>query len=277
MDKRIDLHLHSTCSDGTVEPVTVVKKAHEAGLKAISLTDHDSVDGVEIAITAGESVGLEVISGVELSATLEGMDIHILAYLVDPNHPSLLDYLRIFRDERMNRAERIVKRLNQLGIGLTIHAVKAKAQEGAVGRPHIADAMVEEGYVFSIPEAFQKYLGYNRPAYERKYVLSPEEAIGLIHDASGLASLAHPGIYKRDDLLSHLVSCGLDGIETIHAKHTPEQIRHFRESAKLHGLLETGGSDCHGGGRVQPTMGTVEVPYSFLERLKEAWRKMVAS
>jgi predicted metal-dependent phosphoesterase TrpH len=272
MNNRIDLHLHSTCSDGTSEPEAVVQKAHAHGLKAISLTDHDCVDGVQIAMDAGRALGVEVVPGTELSATLDGKDIHILAYFIDCAHPGLINYLQIFRDERQRRAERIVNRLNQLGVDITIHAVMAKAGDGVVGRPHIADALVEEGHVFSVSEAFQKYLGYNRPAYEKKYLLSPEEAIYLIHAAGGLACLAHPGIYNRDDLLPALIACGLDGIETVYSKHTPEQIRHYEAFADLYDLLQTGGSDCHGSGRGEPTMGTVEVPYAFLDRLRGAWR-----
>lgn len=270
MTDRIDLHLHSTCSDGTSEPEAVVQNACVHGLKAISLTDHDCVDGVRAAMDAGKALGVEVIPGAELSTTFDGKDIHILAYFIDCARPGLLSYLQIFRDERQRRAERIVDRLNQLGVGLTIEDVMARAGDGAVGRPHIADALVEEGYVFSISEAFQKYLGYNRPAYEQKYFLSPEEAVRLIHEAGGLACLAHPGIYNRDDLLPALVACGLDGIEAVHPKHTPEQIRRYEEFADRHGLLKTGGSDCHGSGRGEPTMGTVHVPYAFLERLRGA-------
>ncbi|MSS71101.1 MAG: PHP domain-containing protein [Candidatus Latescibacteria bacterium] len=270
MTDRIDLHLHSTCSDGTSRPEAVVQKACVHGLKAISLTDHDCVDGVPAAMEIGKTLGVEVIPGTELSTTFDGKDIHILAYFIDCAHPGLLRYLQLFQDERERRAERIVNRLNQLGVGLTIEAVMARAGDGVVGRPHIADALVEEGYVFSVSEAFQKYLGYNRPAYEKKYILLPEEAVRLIHEAGGLACLAHPGIYNRDDLLPALVACGLDGIEAIHSKHTPEQIRRYEEFADLYGLLKTGGSDCHGSVRGEPTMGTVDVPYTFLEGLRGA-------
>lgn len=272
MNDKIDLHLHSTCSDGTTSPEDVVRRASAHGLKAISLTDHDCVDGVEAAGDAGMRLGVEVIAGVELSTTLEGKDIHILGYFVDCAHASLRRYLQVFRDERHRRAERTVNRLKQLGVNLSMETVLAKAGGGVIGRPHIADALVEEGFVFSISEAFQKYLGYNRPAYEKKYVLSPQEAVELIRNAGGLACLAHPGIYNRDDLLPDLIACGLDGIEVVHAKHTPEQVRRYSEFADLYGLLKAGGSDCHGGGRGESTMGTVTVPYAFLEGLRGALR-----
>ena len=147
-----------------------------------------------------------------------------------------------------------------------------KAGDGAVGRPHIADALLQEGYVLSVPEAFQRYLGYNRPAYVRKYLLSPREAVDLIHEAGGLACLAHPGLYSRDDLLPPLLDSGLDGIEVFHSKHSPWQSQHYESYADRHGLLKTGGSDCHGSGRGESTMGTVEVPYAYLERLRQACR-----
>ena len=277
MTNLIDLHLHSTCSDGTASPEVVVQRASAHGLKAISLTDHDCVDGIEIASDAGRRLGVEVIAGVELSTAFEGKDIHVLGYFVDCAHPGLRNHLRIFQDERQRRAERIVSRLNQLGVNLSMEAVLAKADKGVIGRPHIADALVEEGFVFSVPEAFQKYLGYNRPAYEKKYVLSPPEAVGIIRDAGGLACLAHPGIYGRDDLFPDLVACGLDGIEVVHAKHTPEQVRRYTEFADLYNLLKTGGSDCHGGGRGEPSMGTVNVPYAFLEDLRKALRGEAAA
>jgi 3',5'-nucleoside bisphosphate phosphatase len=270
MTEPIDLHLHSTCSDGTLNPEEVVRKARSHGLKAVSLTDHDCVDGVEAATETGRGLDVEVIPGVELSTLFEGRDIHILGYLIEPAHPGLSDYLQIFRDERLRRAERIVGRLNRLGVALTMRAVLSKAGDGVIGRPHIADALLEEGFVFSVTEAFHKYLGYNRPAYERKYLLTPEEAIHLIHEAGGLACLAHPGIYNRDDILPPMVARGLDGIEVVHAKHTPEQARRYEEFADLYNLLKTGGSDCHGSGRGEPTMGTVTAPYVFLEALRDA-------
>jgi len=272
MDHQIDLHLHSTCSDGTSEPEAVVRMAHTHGLKAISLTDHDCVDGVRLAQEAGEGLGVEVIPGTELSTTFEGKDIHILAYFIDRAHPGLTGYLRVFRDERERRAERIVNRLNQLGVGLTMEAVLDRSGDGVVGRPHVADALVREGYVFSVTEAFQRYLGYNRPAYEKKYTLTPQEAVRLIREAGGLACLAHPGIYNRDDLLPALAACGLDAIEVVHSRHTPEQVRRYEDFADRFSLLKTGGSDCHGSGRGEPSMGTVEVPYAFLERLRGAWK-----
>lgn len=272
MTDLIDLHLHSTCSDGTSSPEDVVRRAQAHGLKAISLTDHDCVDGVGIAEDVGRQMGVEVIPGVELSTTFEGKDIHILGYFVDCAHDRLLGFLQIFRDERQRRAQRTVNRLNRLGVNLSMEAVLVKAAGAVIGRPHIADALVEEGFVFSVSEAFHKYLGYNRPAYEQKYVLSPQEAVDLIQDAGGLACLAHPGIYNRDDILPALVSSGLDGVEVVHAKHTSEQVGRYTEFADLYGLLKTGGSDCHGGGRGQATMGTVSAPYAFLEDLRGSLR-----
>ena len=273
MDGRIDLHLHSTCSDGTSSPEEVVRQAAEAGLAVISLTDHDSTEGVFSAQAAGKEVGVEVVPGVELSAQVKEKDLHILGYFVDCTHPDLVDCLRLYRDERKRRAERMVKKLNKMGIPVRFEQVLARAQGGAVGRPHVADVMVEEGVVFSANEAFHKYLGYARPAYEPKHSLSPFEAIGVIHAAGGLACLAHPGLYARDDLIAGLVSDRLDGIEVLHTKHGPAEVARYTEIAHRYGLLQTGGSDCHGDSRGRPVIGTVEVPRAFVEALRKTHRE----
>ncbi len=273
MDERIDLHLHSTCSDGTFSPEEVVRRAGAKGLSAISLTDHDSTEGVLPAQEEGRKVGVEVVPGVELSAQGEGKDIHVLGYFVACDHADLVDCLGVYREARKDRAERMVKKLNKMGIRVRFEQVLARAGDGAVGRPHLADVMVEEGVVFSTNEAFHKYLGYSRPAYEPKYSLSPLEAIGVIHTAGGLACLAHPGLYTGDDLIAGLVADGLDGIEVRHTRHGPAEVARYTEIADRYGLLKTGGSDCHGDGRGEPVIGTVEVPYAFVDALKQVKSK----
>ena len=199
MTSYIDLHLHSTQSDGSSSPTQVVQRAAELGLSAISLTDHDSVAGVQEAQNIGRDIGVEVIPGTELSVQEAGMDIHILGYFIDPENPELLAYLQKFQDARRDRAEKIVARLNRLGVRITMAQVLYKAGDGAIGRPHVADVLVEEGFVFSHDHAFQKYLGYGKPAYQSKFVLTLREAVEVIHAAGGLASLAHPLLYRRDD------------------------------------------------------------------------------
>lgn len=270
MADRIDLHLHSTCSDGTFSPEEVVLRAAKLGIGAISLTDHDSVDGVRPAQEAGRAAGVEVIPGAELSVDVEGRDLHLLGYFVDPAHRELVDCLRIYRQERWNRAERMVRKLNRMGIRVKLEHVLAKAGNASIGRPHVADVLVEEEFVFSPDEAFHKYLGYSKPAYEPKFSLAPAEGIRVIRSAGGLACLAHPGIYGRDDLVAAMIAEGLDGIEVRHVKHGSAEVARYGEMAAQHGLLRTGGSDCHGDGRGESVMGKVEVPPEYLESLRQA-------
>ncbi len=272
MASYIDLHLHSTQSDGSFSPTQVVQRAAKLGLSAISLTDHDSVAGVQEALNIGRDIGVEVIPGTELSAQEAGIDIHILGYFIDPANSDLLTYLQKFQDARRNRAEKIVARLNRLGVRITMAHVLHKAGDATIGRPHVADVLVEEGFVFSHDHAFQKYLGYGKPAYQPKFVLTPHEAVEVIHAAGGLASLAHPVLYRRDALIPDLIKQGLDGIEVMHVKHDRSDMRRYSDMAKHYGLLTTGGSDCHGDGRGQAVMGTVPVPSTFLDAMKKSVR-----
>jgi hypothetical protein len=163
----------------------------------------------------------------------------------------------------------MVEKLNRLGIPIQMAHIMAKAGDAAVGRPHVADVMVEEGFVFSSNEAFYKYLGYGKPAYQPKYAMSPEEAIGVIHASGGLASLAHPILYARDDLIPQFAQAGLDAIEVMHIKHDKKDVKRYSDAAEKYGLLKTGGSDCHGDGRGDVIMGLVKVPVAFLDAMKE--------
>lgn len=267
---RADLHLHSTCSDGTFTPEEVVRRAAGAGLTVISLTDHDSASGVGDAAKAGAELGVEVIPGAELSATVGDLDVHILAHFIDPAHAELAHCFQTYRDARRVRAERMVNKLNRMGIRVGMEQVLAKAAGGAIGRPHVADVMLEEGFVFSTNEAFHKYLGYSKPAYEPKHVMPPKEAIRVIHAAGGIASLAHPKLYNRDDLIPGMVADGLDGIEVMHTKHDASAIGQYRRLAERHRLLKVGGSDCHGDGRGESVIGTVVVPPEYVDALRKA-------
>lgn len=269
MTGRIDLHLHSTCSDGTFTPREVARRAAAAGLSVISLTDHDSTEGVAAAQEEGARLGVEVVPGTELSARVGSTDVHILGYFIDPGHPELISWLDTFRQARLQRAERMVGKLNRMGLRVPLEKVLARAGPGAIGRPHIADVMVEEGLVFSVDEAFHRYLGYSKPAYAAKYSQSPSRAIQVIRAAGGLACLAHPGLYRRDDLIPGMVSDGLDGIEVRHTKHNASHVARYSEIARRHELLSTGGSDCHGDGRGDPMIGSVDVPLSYLEAMRE--------
>lgn len=277
MDGSIDLHLHSTCSDGSSTPEEVVQRAAGLGLKIISLTDHDSVSGVSAAQEAGEALGVHVVPGAELSAQHDGRDVHILAYFVDYTSESLLRSLAQYQDERRNRAERIVKKLNRLGVKVTFEQVLAKADGASIGRPHIADVLVEEGVCFSPNEAFFKYLGYGKTAYEEKYVMSPSEAVKVIHEAGGVAVLAHPVLYQSDTMLPGLVKEGLDGIEVWHIKHKVKDSCRYSAFAEEHELLQSGGSDCHGDARGDAIIGKVHVPVSVYEDLKTGRDKLFST
>lgn len=269
-DSGVDLHLHSTCSDGTYFPTEVVRRAADAGLSVISLTDHDSSAGVAEATKAGRELGIEVVPGAELSANVSGTDVHILAHFIDTEHDELITCFETYRNARRERAERMVKKLNKMGIRVRMEQVLAKAAGAAIGRPHVADVMLEEGFVFSTNEAFHKYIGYSKPAYEPKYAISPADTIRLIHSAGGVASLAHPRLYSRDDLIPGLVADGIDGIEVRHIRHGASDVARYSAIADEHGLLKTGGSDCHGDGRGDAVIGTVPVPPEFVDGLRRA-------
>lgn len=247
MSVKADLHMHTTFSDGTLSPYELVKRCKQRGLSIISITDHDSVDAFPDAIEYGKEFGVEVIPGVELSAMVGDKDVHLLGYFVDYTSKRLQEYLEFFRQERKRRAERIVAKLNSINVPLKLESVLQRAGKGSVGRPHIASAMVEGGFIQHYQEAFEKFIGNGGPAYERKFYLSPEEAIKLISSSGGLSFLAHPGRYTSDEAVTQLIESGLDGIEVIHPSHTPTHTAHYRGVVSEYFLLESGGSDFHGG------------------------------
>ncbi|MCZ6765397.1 MAG: PHP domain-containing protein [bacterium] len=266
----IDLHMHSTFSDGVHSPTKLVELAIKRKLRAISLTDHDSLGGVNEAIAAGNKYGLEVISGCELSCEFKGRDLHILGYGVDQNNAEFQDMLSKFRETRYKRGIKIVEKLNALGMNIDPAEVLAKAGEGALGRPHIAAVLVDKGYVSRNAEAFDKYIADGGPAYVAKYKMSPAEAIRYIHLAGGLAFIAHPGIFLEEaDDIRELASSGFDGVEVYHPKHNAGKIEQLEAVAKDYGLLVSGGTDYHGfTGRDMP-MGSIEIPYEILEAIKK--------
>lgn len=266
--RQIDLHIHSTYSDGLLNPAEIVAYASRIGLQAIAVTDHDDLSGFTEAAAAGARHGLEVIPGIELSAVHGGCETHILGYLYDVTSIPLLEFAAHMRASRVERAEEIVLRLRHLGMPISMEMVKMRAGQGALGRPHIADILVEEGYVFSFNEAFHKFLGENKPGYVPKMKLTAEEAISLVHNGGGLAFLAHPGTGTGIDAIEALIEMGLDGIETMHPRHAPEMVDYYRELARRNGLLETGGSDCHGARRGEMMIGTQGVPYAFLDEMR---------
>jgi len=241
-----DLHIHSVCSDGLRTPTQVVEEAHAAGVGAISLTDHDTAAGTDEAIAAGERLGVRVIPGIELSAHIDGREIHLLAYFCDRRDTRLLEHLAGLRLIRRERGGAIVERLNALGVELTIEEVLSKADGGLLGRPHVAAVLVDRGAVPTKEEAFDRYLGDRKPADVPKPRNPYGEIIELIHQLRGVAVLAHPGGSVHDGVIARLAMAGLDGIEVYHPGHLPPRIEHLTEMSQRYGLLPSGGSDSHG-------------------------------
>lgn len=246
--EKTDLHMHSFYSDGFLAPERLIDKANSRGIKILSITDHDSVNGINEAVEYAKKYGIEVIPGVEISTDIRDTEVHILGYFVDPRNKDLEHYLNFFREERFKRAIRMVKKLNILGLDLKIDDVLVFAKDSAIGRPHIAQALLAKGQVKSFFEAFYKYIGNHAPAYERKVHLSPQSAFKIINDAGGLSFIAHPG-NMPEILIKELIDAGVDGIEVIHPSHSPEQVRFYRGIVNEYFLLESGGSDFHGGKR----------------------------
>jgi 3',5'-nucleoside bisphosphate phosphatase len=243
---RVDLHVHSTASDGVYSPVEVVQIALTHQLNVIALTDHDTISGVLPAQQAAASASLEVLVGVELSSEDDEADRHILGYLVDLENEPLLAVLSELQAARTNRADLIMDKLDALGVKVSRQRVYALAGTGSIGRPHIAQAMVEQGFATSISNAFEKYIGDDCPAYVPHSRLEPARAIELIHGAGGVAVLAHPGHYEDyRGIISTLVPLGLDGIEVYYYDHSPKIVEDLRVVARQHDLLATVGSDFH--------------------------------
>jgi len=243
---RADLHLHSYYSDGTLTPTGIVERALARGLTAIALTDHDSVDGLEEARARAEGTGLEVIAGVELSAHDGGVEVHMLGYFVDDHDAEFRQALVGFREQRLLRAHAILERLEEIGFELSWDEVLARAQGGAIGRPHIAEAMVRAGYVGTIDEAFKRFLGTRGPAYVARRTLTPRGAIELVKRAGGVAVVAHPATMQRDSLIPELAKLGLTGFEVEHPRHDPGDRRRYQALCDRYQLVATGGSDSHG-------------------------------
>ena len=245
---KADLHTHTYYSDGKFSPEILVRKAKDCGLHSISVTDHDNVDGIDEATGAGKEFNVEVIPGVELSSECRGNEVHVLGYFMDYKSPKLQEHLLEFRKKRKIRAEKIVEKLNELHIPLKMDDVMEQVRNSAsIGRPHIAYAMVEKKFVSNYYEAFVKYIGDFKPAYEKKPNISTKDAIQLITGAGGLSFVAHPGKTIRDELLIEIMENGIDGIEVIHPSHSAEDVRYFQGMASQYFLLESGGSDFHGG------------------------------
>lgn len=273
--KYCDFHIHTIFSDGLLKPEEVVAKAKEQELSVIAIADHDAVDGVEPAIRTGKELGIEVIPSVELSSIYDNIDIHILGYFIDYKNPELLVFLKKVQVQRTLRAKRIIEKLKEQGVELSVERVLELAGTGSVGRPHIAQALFERGYINSFDEAFYRFIGYHSPAYVPKMEISPGEAIELINHFSGISVVAHPGTMRRDDVIYHLIEEGISGIEVWHPEHNEAQVEYYLELAIKNRLLITGGSDCHGGRKGKLFLGEIRVPYEYYEELKSRHEKIL--
>ncbi|CUS33023.1 PHP domain-containing protein [Candidatus Nitrospira nitrificans] len=276
---RLDLHLHTTHSDGSCTPTEVVHMAHQAGVTALAITDHDIMTGVTEAIEVGQQCGIEIIPGVEISSLAGNSELHILGYFLDRQDSDLLVRLKTLRDARHRRNPQIIERLQALGVEITYDEVRALANTDSIGRPHIARVLMDKHVVASAKEAFDRFLADGKPAYVPRELPSPAEAIRWIKAARGLAVLAHPTWVKVADrslvdLVRQLKADGLDGVEVYYSTHAARQTREYLNLAQQLGLLVTGGSDFHG--LTKPDIevgigkGTLHIPPLLLPKMKEA-------
>jgi len=281
----IDLHIHTTASDGTCSPAEILHMAQEIGLLAVSITDHDTLAGVSAALASSAPPGIQFLTGVEIStrppdAFRTGRSLHILGYGLRLDHPDLNQALETLQAARKNRNPEIISRLNQLGLDITLADVARVCEKGQIGRPHIAQALMHKGYVESLDQAFDRFIGNGKPAYVDKYRIPCAQAMDLIIRAGGIPVLAHPGLLKYENpaaceaLITTLMESGLRGIEAYYPEHSPEQTAHFSNLAKKHRLVTTGGTDFHGAIRPGIAMGTgsghFHVPESILPDLLKA-------
>ena len=274
-EARVDLHSHTTASDGTLSPRELVRLAARQRVSVLAITDHDSTEGLAEAMDEAGRHGIEIVPGLEINCDVPGAEIHVLGYCMDWRAPWFQDFLREQRAERVARVHRIVDRLTELGLPLTADEVFAVCKEGSPGRPHVAQAMIARGYVKSVREAFDRYLHAGGPANVPRRRLTPVDAVGVIRRAGGVPVLAHPGLADRDEMIPELVAAGLAGIETYYPEHSVAQINAYRGLCRQHGLIATGGSDYHGAhtGRAA-TLGSPAVPPEVWPELQRKAREL---
>lgn len=277
MDKYIDLHTHSTASDGSMSPTALVRHAAENGLAAIALTDHDTIGGVFEALEEGKRIGIEVVAGLEISVAFNP-EMHILGYFFDERYLAIDNVLASLKRNREERNPKIVSKLNKLGYKISMEEVIEKALGEIIGRLHIANVLVEKGYAGNVEEAFDKFLLRGRPAFVEKDKLTPEEGINEITKAGGIPVLAHPvflemSFAQLDELLVRLKRAGLRGLEAYYTDNDESDTRNFLELADRNGLMVTGGSDFHGAYKndimIGKGYGNLIIPYELLDRLKK--------
>jgi len=264
-----DLHLHTNFSDGTYTPEELAAHGRRLGFRALALSDHDTVEGCERMAHACTREGVEFVPAAELTAELDGYELHLLGYYFDTSNEKLLVELARFQEVRQNRIHQMVERINQHNVPLRVETVFEIANCRAPGRPHVARALVKAGFCHNLDEAFDRFLRKGKPAWVPKCKMSALQAIELIHQAGGVAVMAHPGLNKCDDLIPALADCGLDGLECYHTKHAQAEVTHYMRIAEQQNLLVTGGSDCHGLSKGRPLIGGIKLPYFRVEELKK--------
>ncbi|MCM8789582.1 MAG: PHP domain-containing protein [Candidatus Omnitrophica bacterium] len=268
-EKYADLHLHTNFSDGSYTVEELIAQSLKNNLSVISITDHDTVDGIKPAMEVAEGF-LEVLSGIELSAEYGGKELHILGYLIDYENEELKNKLEVLKNNRIKRIYTITDKLKKLGVDLNPQTVFSLGGAGTVGRLHIAQALLKEGKVASIQEAFYKFIADNRPAYVAGFKFSPEEAIKTIKNAGGIPVLAHPYTINDEELILGLTGCGLMGLEVYYPEHSQSMVNFYSRFCEKYGLLMTGGSDSHGSLKPEITVGCIKIPYELVEKLKQA-------
>jgi predicted metal-dependent phosphoesterase TrpH len=278
----IDLHTHTTASDGRCTPAELVARASAAGVTVLSVTDHDTVGACEAVAAACEAAAITFVPGIEISAVREDADVHVLGYFIDPRSPALGIFLAEQRQRRVDRIGRVIARLGEHGIHLDADAILRPAlddQSRSIGRPWVARALVAAGYVKTANEAFAAWLSRGRPGFVPREGASPDIVIGKIHDAGGLASMAHPGLLRRDAWIPALAAAGLDAVEAYHTDHDPETTARYRTLAQRLGVAVSGGSDYHADqshGAAHP--GSVSLPQDEFDQLRRlAARRATAS
>jgi 3',5'-nucleoside bisphosphate phosphatase len=267
--KLADLHSHTIYSDGTDTPERVIELAAEAGLSAIAITDHDNVMAFPRAQEAAAARGVELLTGIEMSASYEGAEVHVLGLLLDVENPALQRHIETQMARRVERTREMVRRLQQAGVEITAEEVFEVAGEGTVARPHVARVLQKHGYVANSAEAFQRYIGPKNPGFVPGSPLAPAKVIRVIREAGGVPVVAHPIFLQNDAFIEQFVKDGLVGIEVYHSSHTPKEVTRYEQLAEAQGLLKTGGSDYHGTTKEGLPIGKTTVPYTLVEALRQ--------
>ncbi|MCA1660273.1 MAG: PHP domain-containing protein [Verrucomicrobiaceae bacterium] len=268
----IDLHLHTTASDGRLSPGALVSRVAAAGITVMSVTDHDTIAGLAEVRAAADAATVRLIDGIEITAIHDGRDVHILGYFINPSDPTFGNFLRVQRSRRVERLREIGGRLARMGVVVDVDSlltIAAQMPGASVGRPLIGRALITAGHVASMQEAFDRFLAAGQPAFVPRVGKRPSEVVDVIHAAGGIASMAHPGVTRQPAVMASLVGAGLDAIEVYHSDHSPETQHELRTFAEQHRLLVTGGSDYHGDDSRDRPLGRSVLPGADLSRLDD--------